>query len=156
MNLSDVPGPEALAAAVDRAADALAVALPYLTALAPLMVAIWACVAVRHAHLVRRALADRVTVEVVPTSTFNPGEGEVGRWARQLGRVHHAAVGVPARGSAARLRYSAEGGKMRCFLEGPVTAAAVLSMPGFAEVEVRAHNGQDAIRPVRFAHQGTK
>ncbi|MFG2775282.1 hypothetical protein [Streptomyces sp. NPDC048350] len=86
----------------------------------------------------------------MPTSTFDPSEGEVGRWARQLGRVHHSTQGVPARGAAARLRYSAEDGRMRCYLEGPATAAAVLSMPGFAEVEVRAHRAQRDIQPVRF------
>lgn len=104
----------------------------------------------RRRKRVRAALADRVTVEVVPTSTFDPSEGEVGRWARQLGRVHHSTQGVPPRGAAARLRYSAEDGRMRCYLEGPATAAAVLSMPGFAEVEVRAHRAQRDIQPVRF------
>ncbi len=97
-------------------------------------------------------------MEVVPTSTFDPSEGEVGRWARQLGRIHHSAGGVPARGSAARLRYRAEGGKMRCYLEGPATAAAVLAMPGFAEVEVRAHRAKKDIQPVRFpaSREGAK
>ncbi|MER7111147.1 hypothetical protein [Streptomyces sp. NPDC000229] len=127
-----------------------AAAAPYLAAATPVILALWTWWAVRRARLVRAALADRVTVEVVPTSTFDPSEGEVGRWARQLGRVHHSAGGVPARGSAARLRYSAKDGKMRCFLEGPATAAAVLAMPGFAEVEVRAHRAQKDIQPVRF------
>lgn len=42
-------------------------------------------------------------MEAVPTSTFDPSESEIGRWARQLGRVHHAAGGVHARGSAASM-----------------------------------------------------
>jgi hypothetical protein len=135
------------------AVDWVTAAAPYLAAASAVAVAIWICVALWRARLVRDALADRVTVEVVPTSTFDPSEGEVGRWARQLSRVHHAADGVPARGSAARLRYSAEDGTMRCFLEGPATAAAVLAMPGFAEVEVRAHRAQKDIQPVRFPQQ---
>lgn len=135
------------------AIDWATAAAPYLAAASPVALATWICVALRRARLVRDALADRVTVEVVPTSTFDPSEGEIGRWARQLGRVHHAADGVPARGSAVRLRYSAEDGHMRCFLEGPATAAAVLAMPGFAEVEVRAHRAQKDIQPVRFPQQ---
>ncbi|MFF3326961.1 hypothetical protein [Streptomyces sp. NPDC002889] len=147
MKAADLPGAQVFFDAVDWAAA------PYLAALSPVALAIWICVAVRRARLVRAALADRVTVEVVPTSTFDPNEGEVGRWARQLGRVHQSAGGIPARGSAVRLRYSAEDGKMRCFLEGPATAAAVLAMPGFAEVEVRAHRAQKDIQPVRFPTQ---
>ncbi|MEU8708634.1 hypothetical protein [Streptomyces sp. NPDC048565] len=125
-------------------------ATPYVLACSLIALAAWAAWALRRDHRVRRALADRVTVEVVPTTTFDPSEGEVGRWARHLGRVHHSAQGVPARGSAARLRYSAEAGRMRCFLEGPTTAAAVLGMPGFAEVEVRAYRARPDIQPVRF------
>ncbi|MER6610786.1 hypothetical protein ABT282_34050 [Streptomyces sp. NPDC000927] len=143
-----LPRPEEI---LDTAARIAMAAAPILAVLFLAALAIWACMALRRVRLVRSALADRVTVEVVPTSTFDPSEGEVGRWARQLGRVHHAADGVPARGSAARLRYSAVDGKMRCYLEGPAAASAVLAMPGFAEVEVRAPRAQRDIRPVRFA-----
>lgn len=108
----------------------------------------------RRAALVREALADRVQVEVIPTARFDPGEGEVGRWARQLGRVHYAANGVPAHGSAVRLRYTAVEGRMRCYIEGPAASAAILNMPGFAEVEVRTQHGQADIRPVRFNGPG--
>ncbi|MDQ0847686.1 hypothetical protein [Streptomyces sp. V1I6] len=147
MNIADLPAAGELLANASTWASAAA---PYVAAASPVVLAAWLYWAVRRARLVRAALADRVTVEVVPTSTFDPSEGEVGRWARQLGRVHHSTQGVPARGSAARLRYSAEDGKMRCYLEGPATAAAVLAMPGFAEVEVRAHRAQKDIQPVRF------
>lgn len=147
MNIADLPSADDILADVGTSANAAA---PYLAAASPAVLAAWLWWAIRRARLVRAALADRVTVEVVPTSTFDPSEGEVGRWARQLGRVHHSTQGVPARGSAARLRYSAENGKMRCYLEGPATAAAVLAMPGFAEVEVRAYRAQKDIQPVRF------
>ncbi|MCY0945630.1 hypothetical protein [Streptomyces antarcticus] len=126
-------------------------AAPYLLALSVLGAAVWVWWTIRRAALVREALADRVQVEAIPTATFDPGEGEVGRWARQLGRVHYAADGVPARGSAVRLRYTAVDGKMRCYIEGPSAAAAVLAMPGFAEVEVRTHHGHSEIQPISFS-----
>lgn len=132
----------------------LSATAPYLIALGVLGVTVWVWWTTRCATLVRKALADRVQVEVIPTATFDPSEGEVGRWARQLGRVYHAADGVPARGSAVRLRYTAEHGRMRCYIEGPAAAAAILNMPGFAEVEVRTRHGQAAIQPVRFNSPG--
>lgn len=130
------------------AAHWIAWSAPYLAALLPVAVCSWFFFAW---HRARKALADRVTVEVVPTSTFDPGEGEIGRWAQHLGRVHHAAGRVPARGSAARLRYSVEVGRMHCYIEGPAQAAAVLAMPGFAEVEVLARRARQSIQPVRFS-----
>lgn len=132
------------------AAHWIAWSSPYLAALVLVAGIVWIWVAWQRALRVQAALADRVTVEVVPTSTFDPGEGEVGRWAQHLGRVHQAAGGVPARGSAARLRYSVEHGRMRCFIEGPAQAAAVLAMPGFAEVEVLVRRAHKDISPVRF------
>ncbi|MFC8013371.1 hypothetical protein [Streptomyces cinereoruber] len=150
MSLPELPVDELLA----QLRAVLSAAAPYLVALGVLGAAVWVWWAIRRATLVREALADRVQVEVIPTATFDPGEGEVGRWARQLGRVHYAADGVPARGSAVRLRYTAVEGKMRCYIEGPAAAAAILNMPGFAEVEVRTQHGQADIRPVRFTGPG--
>ncbi|WP_438453387.1 hypothetical protein [Streptomyces asiaticus] len=142
---ADLPGGELLLIAhwISRSA-------PYLAVLVVVAGAAAAWVTVRRARRVTKALTGRVTVEVVPTSTFDPGEGEVGRWARQVGRVRYAAAGTPARGAAARLRYSVVDGAMRCYLEGPAEAAAVLAMPGFAEVEVRAARAERSIQPVRF------
>ncbi|GAA1553161.1 hypothetical protein [Streptomyces globosus] len=150
MSLPDLPVDELLA----QLQTVLRAAAPYVLALSVLGAAFWVWWTIRRAALVREALADRVQVEVIPTATFDPSEGEVGRWARQLGRVHYAAASVPARGSAVRLRYTAEDGKMRCYIEGPAAAAAILAMPGFAEVEVRTHHGQSDIRPVRFTSPG--
>ncbi|MEU2454763.1 hypothetical protein ABZ605_32330 [Streptomyces sp. NPDC012765] len=150
MSLPDLPVDALLA----QLQAVLSAAAPYLVAVGVLGAAVWVWWTIRRAALVREALADRVQVEVIPTSTFDPGEGEVGRWARQLGRVHYAADGVPARGSAVRLRYTAVEGKMRCYIEGPAAAAAILNMPGFAEVEVRTQHGQADIRPVRFNGRG--
>ncbi|WP_030387982.1 hypothetical protein [Streptomyces sp. NRRL S-241] len=150
MSLPGLPVDELLA----QLRAVLTAATPYLLALSVLGAAVWVWWTIRRAALVREALADRVQVEVVPTATFDPGEGEVGRWARQLGRVHYAADGVPARGSAVRLTYTAVDGKMRCYIEGPAAAAAILNMPGFAEVEVRSQHGQADIQPVRFQGSG--
>ncbi|QES51964.1 hypothetical protein DEJ50_33180 [Streptomyces venezuelae] len=150
MSLPGLPVDELLA----QLQTILSATAPYILALGVLGVAVWVWWTVRRAGLVREALASRVQVEVIPTATFDPGEGEVGRWARQLGRVYYAAGGVPARGSAVRLRYTAVGGKMRCYIEGPAAAASILNMPGFAEVEVRTRHGQADIRPVRFTGPG--
>ncbi|MEW1913812.1 hypothetical protein AB0442_36205 [Kitasatospora sp. NPDC085895] len=99
----------------------------------------------------RAALGNRAAVELVPTATFDPSEGEVRRFGHHLARVRHAAASVPNRGAAVRLRYrSVQGGLMRCYLEGPEHAASVLGMPGFAEVEVRAARSENHIEPVRF------
>ncbi|MFD9517921.1 hypothetical protein [Streptomyces sp. NPDC059979] len=146
MSLPDLPIDELLA----QLQAILSAAAPYLLALSVLGAAVWVWLTLRRAALVREALTDRVQVEAIPTATFDPSEGEVGRWARQLGRVHYAADGVPVRGSAVRLRYTAEHGKMRCYIEGPAAAAAILAMPGFAEVVVRSHHSQTEIRPVHF------
>jgi hypothetical protein len=129
----------------------IAVAAPYLA----IVVAagfIAACgISWRRALLVRDALAGRVRVEAVPTSSFDPGEGEVRRWSQHLGRVSYAAGGTPRRGRAARLHFSARAGRMRCYLEGHGHAQAVVTMPGFAEVEIRAGGSRSDIQPVRFS-----
>ncbi|CAC36674.1 putative secreted protein [Streptomyces coelicolor A3(2)] len=128
----------------------IAVAAPYMAiVIAAGLIA--ACgISWRRALLVRDALAGRVRVETVPTSTFDPGEGEVRRWSQHLGRVSYAAGGTPRRGRAARLHYSARNGRMHCYLEGHPHAQAVLTMPGFAEVEIRASGSRCDIQPVRF------
>lgn len=150
--LADLHPAEVLRDAGEDLSAWLASVAPLLACLAVLALAVWVWWVGYRARLVRAALADRARVEMVPTSTFDPSDAEVARWARQLGRIHHSAGGVPPRGSAARLRYTAaEDGKMRCLLEGPATAAAVLSMPGFAEVEVRADDAPKNLHPVRFA-----
>ncbi|WP_329449145.1 hypothetical protein OG906_40830 (plasmid) [Streptomyces sp. NBC_01426] len=150
MNLPDLPVVELLG----QLQSVLRAATPYFVALGVVGAAVWVWWTIRRAALAREALADRVQVEAIPTSTFDPRDGEVGRWAHQLGRVHYAADGVPARGSAVRLKYTAVDGKMRCYLEGPAAAAAILNMPGFAEVEIRTQHGQADIRPVHFNGPG--
>ncbi|MEV6133654.1 hypothetical protein AB0M05_43790 [Streptomyces violaceusniger] len=140
-----------LPGAIADMAQWIAWSAPYLVGLLLLAGAAALWLAARRAQRVEEALADRIRVELIPTRTFDPGEGEVTRWAHQLGRVRFAASSTPSRGAAARIRYTATGGgKMRCYLEGPAEAAAVLSMPGFAEVDVRTDRGTKSIKPVRF------
>ena len=123
---------------------------PYLAGLSLLAGVCWVLTTRRRAARVHGALSGRVTVEVVPTATFDPSEPLIGRWAQQLTRIRYAAAGTPARGAGARLRYSAEAGKMHCYLEGPHSASAILTMPGFAEVDVRTVHRSKTLHPVRF------
>lgn len=129
----------------------IATAAPYLAAVVAVGFLAACGIAWRRALRVRDALTGRIRVEAVPTSTFDPSEGEVRRWSQHLSRVTYAAAGVPARGRAARLRYSARHGRMHCYLEGPAQSRAVLTMPGFAEVEIRAGAVRGDLRPVRFS-----
>ncbi|WP_336054004.1 hypothetical protein [Streptomyces sp. CA2R101] len=137
------------AAALD-AAHVIAASSPYLAALILVGAIAAGAVGLRRRRQADAALAHRACVELVPTSTFNPGLDEIGRAAHHVTRIHHAA-GAPARGSAARLRYTVTDGQMRCYLEGPADAAAVLRMPAYAEVEVRTPNAAPDIHPVHFS-----
>ncbi|MFI0742361.1 hypothetical protein ACH4PU_30445 [Streptomyces sp. NPDC021100] len=129
----------------------IAHAAPYLAGVVLVVGGTALVMALQRGRRVQHALGRRTRVELVPTSTFDPGLGEISRSAQHLGRVRYAAPHVPARGAAARLRYSAENGQMRCYLEGPDTAAAVLRMPSHAEVEVRsASSSASQLQPVRF------
>ncbi|GAB7035990.1 hypothetical protein AB0G35_23940 [Streptomyces sp. NPDC021749] len=139
----------AAAAALD-AAHVIAASSPYLAALILIGAIAAGIVGLRRRRQADAALAHRACVELVPTSTFNPGLEEVGRAAHHFARIHHAA-GAPARGSAARLRYTVTDGQMRCYLEGPGEAAAVLRMPAYAEVEVRTPHASADIHPVHFS-----
>lgn len=146
MRADSLPGMQPL---LDTAHQAVLLS-PYLGSAALATAGLWAAVVRWRIRKARAALADRTSVEVVPTSSFDPGESEVVRFSHHLARVRHAAGDVPARGAAVRLRYTADGGRMRCLLEGPTRAAAILGMPGFAEVEVRSTRPGQAIQPVRF------
>ncbi|MEU7205398.1 hypothetical protein [Streptomyces sp. NPDC045470] len=143
---AELPG----AAAVLDAAHVIATSAPYLAVLVLAAAVAAGIMGLRRRRQAGAALAHRTCVELVPTSTFNPGMEEVGRAAHQFARIHHAA-GAPARGSAARLRYTVTDGQMRCYLEGPADAAAVLRMPAYAEVEVRTPQARPDIHPVHFA-----
>lgn len=131
----------------------ISTAAPYLAVLALLTGVAWAVAGLRRSRRVQATLAERVTVEVVPTSTFDPSDSMIGRWAHQLSRVRYAAASTPPRGAATRLRYSARDGRMRCLIEGPAAGGAVLTMPGFAEVDVRADTSQHPAHSVRFPTQ---
>lgn len=132
-------------------------AAPYLAAASALTLGTWLLISLRRGRATREALRGRVRVEVVPSSTFDPSEAELRRWGHHLGRITYAAHTIPTQARAARLSYVADGGRMRCYLEGPGEGAAVVAMPGFAQVEVRpVDNSHSRIEPVRFpAHRLT-
>lgn len=150
--MTHTPGQQLLHTLCQRALTAAPYALGALAVLGVAAV----CAAWWRSRQVTRSLADRAVVELVPTTTFDPSEKEVANWAQQLSRVRYAARLTPARGAAARVRYTVIEGRMRCFLEGPATAAAVLALPGFAEVDVRARGPQKDIQPVRFSRPVTR
>ncbi|MFF3159716.1 hypothetical protein ACFVRE_40950, partial [Streptomyces sp. NPDC057910] len=57
------------------AAHWIAWSSPYLAVLVAAGAVVWAWNTWRRSQLVREALAHRTVVEVIPTSTFDPGEG---------------------------------------------------------------------------------
>ncbi|WP_327071848.1 hypothetical protein [Kitasatospora sp. NBC_01302] len=132
------------------AAHPLLALSPYVGGAALVAALLWAARSHRRLRAARAALAHRTRVEIVPTTRFDPSPGEVVRFGHHLARAHWAAGCVPARGAAVRLRYSADGGQMRCLLQGPAEAAAVLQMPGYAGVDIRCARPGQAIQPVRF------
>jgi len=83
-----------------------------------------------------QALRDRVSVDLVPATTFDPSMDEVHWFAGQLGRVPAAAGALPRRASAVRLRLACEDGNLAYRVEGPAHAASVLRMSAYPEVEV--------------------
>ncbi|MFJ5680310.1 hypothetical protein [Streptomyces sp. NPDC093097] len=134
-----------------NAAHLIASSAPYL-ALLVLLIGIAAGLnALRRRRRADAALTDRVMVELVPTTTFNPRSEEVARAGHHFARIRHAAGDIPPRGAATRLHYTVKDGQMHCYLEGPATAAAVMRMPAYAEVDVRTSQATPPTHSVRFA-----
>lgn len=92
------------------------------------------------------ALQDRVSVDLVPATTFDPSMDEVEWFAGQLGRVPAAAGALPRRASAVRIRLTCEEGNLAYRVEGPGHAASVLRMSAYPEVEV-VETGTDRTVP---------
>jgi hypothetical protein len=87
----------------------------------------------------RRAVAElarRVTFDVIPAKSFDPSPEEVERRAAQLERGSQAAVGVPRRARAVRLRMAAENGELLTQVQGHVYAAGLLQRTPYSDVEV--------------------
>ncbi|MFF0629764.1 hypothetical protein [Streptomyces sp. NPDC004296] len=125
---------------------------PYLAALALLTGIAVALTGWRRRQRAEAALTDRVRVELVPTTSFNPSAEAIARAGHHFARIRHAANDIPARGAAARLHYTVTAdGQMRCYLEGPAAAAAVLRMPAYAEVEIRTPQAAPPAHSVHFA-----
>ncbi|MDQ8707509.1 hypothetical protein RCO28_34325 [Streptomyces sp. LHD-70] len=84
----------------------------------------------------RRALADRVEVDVVPSSEFDPTFESIERHAARLSRVPEAAGWLPRRARAVRIRLLCEDGELVYRLEGPARAGALLRLPAFPGVDM--------------------
>lgn len=82
------------------------------------------------------ALRDRVAVDLVPSTTFDPQPEAVGWFARQVAQVSAAAGMLPRRAAAVRVRLRCEKGQLVYRLEGPQRAAAVLQVATYPDVEV--------------------
>lgn len=137
--------------AVLDAAHLIARSAPYLAALVLLAGIAAGLIGWRRRQRAEAALSDRVRVELVPTTSFNPGPETISRAGHHLARIRHAAHEIPTRGAAARLHYTVTAdGQMRCYLEGPASAAAVLRMPPYAEVEIRTPQTAPPVHSVRF------
>src|SRR5438876_57095 len=73
--------------------------------------------------LVRRSLARRVAIELVPDPSFDPAPEEILRSAQYLRRVRRTVLGFLDRpASAVRIRLSSSAGQMSYRLEGPARA----------------------------------
>ncbi|MFJ8848407.1 hypothetical protein ACIRFF_36600 [Streptomyces cyaneofuscatus] len=100
----------------------------------------------------RKALRERCTVALVPAAGFDPSREEIGRHAVRLARIPASAGWVPRRSVGVRIRLMTEEGQLAYRLEGPATAAALLRMPSFTDVDVAdPDGGKSAVVPrIRF------
>lgn len=89
--------------------------------------------------VVRRHLAQRVSYDLLPTTTFSPNTEDVLRFAAQLARARPAASRLlPRRAASVRLRWhTGPDDLLRLTLEGPTNAASVLRHRTYAAVEIR-------------------
>ncbi|MFJ8405658.1 hypothetical protein ACIQ9K_34990 [Streptomyces microflavus] len=84
----------------------------------------------------RKALQGRCAVALVPAAGFDPSREEIGRHAVRLARIPASAGWMPRRSVGVRIRLMTEEGQLAYRLEGPATAAALLRMPSFTDVDV--------------------
>jgi hypothetical protein len=100
----------------------------------------------------REALRERCTVALVPAAGFDPSREEIGRHAVRLSRIPASAGWMPRRSVGVRIRLVTEDGQLAYRLEGPATAAALLRMTSFTDVDVADPDaGKSAVVPrIRF------
>ena len=99
-----------------------------------------------------RELGQRARYELVPAVTFEPQLGDVGQAAARLEEARAAAVGVPRRAAAVRVRtWAGAESQLHYGWDGPQQAASVLRIPAYQQVEVRPSDAcRDTVDRVRF------
>lgn len=122
----------------------------WIAAAAVIAVAVYAGGRLWWRYLAAQALQDRVSVDLVPATTFDPSMEEVEWFAGQLGRVPAAAGALPRRASAVRLRLACEGGNLAYRVEGPGHAASILRMSAYPEVEVVETGADRKVPRIQF------
>ncbi|MFI2318788.1 hypothetical protein [Streptomyces sp. CB00072] len=100
----------------------------------------------------REALRERCAVALVPAAGFDPSREEIGRHTVRLARIPASAGWMPRRSVGVRVRLVTEEGQLAYRLEGPSTAATLLRMPSFTDVDVADPDaGMSAVVPrIRF------
>ncbi len=97
----------------------------------------------------RRARRGRVTVALVPASTFDPSKEEILRFASQLARTHRVTARTlqTAGDLAVRVQLISAGeGRMAHIVSGPRRAESILKTRGFGQVELV--DPQQLLKPV--------
>lgn len=97
----------------------------------------------------RRALqpARRTQLMALPTETFDPSAEEVARYAAQLSRTRRTVRGSLTRtAQAVRVRLDSVGNGHAIYrIEGAASAASILRLAGFGEVELRPADAVDDV-----------
>lgn len=112
-----------------------------------LLAALGAAVALAYRYTARSALAERVSLAMVPTESFDPTPEAIRRWAAAIAATRRRWAPLTRRASAVRLRLGAgAGGAVEMTVTCPKRAAAVLAAACPHEVELVA---VEAARPLR-------
>lgn len=107
--------------------------------------------------LINRRLSQRVSYELLPTTSFDPSSEDILRFANQLARTRPSVwSGAPAAATAIRLRLTTKpDGQQTYVLEGHVTSTSVLRHQSYPHVEVRqcpAEESSPSSKDNRCAH----
>lgn len=103
----------------------------------------------------RVTLRNRLALELLPTTGFDPVLEDVLRFAKQIARAQRSVSrwALPARGTAMRVRLVSAGGPLSMRIEGPVRATTVLRHQGYPQCELRpveAEEGASVRPPIRL------
>jgi hypothetical protein len=85
-------------------------------------------------------MSERTTLEMLPTTGFDPKPEEVIRFGHQMVHAHKSVsrwLLSSSRTSALRVRFTCSDGSLSMRVEGPDRAMSVLRHQGYAQVEMR-------------------